>query len=580
MATTLPIEPTTPENDDVEFDLVSILLQDQNSLTAVERFSELHENGSSHLHTEPAQSKYYRSLLPATPPGPGQQYAFHVDLDACSGCKACVVACHTMNGLEEEESWRRVGTVTLSESPSRIQHVTTACHHCSDPGCLSGCPVKAYDKDPQTGIVRHLDDQCIGCKYCTMMCPYEVPRYSDRLGIVRKCDMCHQRLQVGEAPACVQSCPNEAISIELIEVADQAFDAEDRIAPGAPKSTITRPSTRYSSTAVGESSSDRGLAFPSSAVAQDARVDVVAENHWPLAVMLVATQLAVGVLLFERVSAAVLWSTGGTMPPAATRWTALVALLISAVGLNLAQLHLGKPLRAWRVFLGLKTSWLSREAVVLGKFFGTLAIATGLTWMPVFADRIPESVLAWIPDWAGGATLSAAVLLGLVGLSSSAMIYVATQRLLWRPHRTFMRFFGTTLIGGALLAAITLTIGEAPTITIGSMLVIAMIALTVKLDWEFRIHLGRRRVNDEGHDARSRILVHRHLAKTRDLRLRSAVIGSILAACTIPASMMLPLPWTVALATTAAVAVTCGEICERLLYFSSVVYDRMPGILR
>ena len=51
----------------------------------------------------------YRSLLPATPPGPGQQYAFEVDLDRCSGCKACVVACHTLNGLDENETWRDVG---------------------------------------------------------------------------------------------------------------------------------------------------------------------------------------------------------------------------------------------------------------------------------------------------------------------------------------------------------------------------------------------------------------------------------------------------------------------------------------
>ena len=70
---------------------------------------------------------------------------------------------------------------------------------------MHGCPVGAYEKDALTGIVRHLDDQCIGCRYCMLTCPYEVPQYSVRKGIVRKCDMCADRLAESEAPACVQA---------------------------------------------------------------------------------------------------------------------------------------------------------------------------------------------------------------------------------------------------------------------------------------------------------------------------------------------------------------------------------------
>ncbi|MBW3547816.1 MAG: hypothetical protein KY452_06750, partial [Actinobacteria bacterium] len=83
---------------------------------------------------------------------------------------------------------------------------------CAEPGCLDGCPVDAYEKDPVTGVVRHLDDQCIGCSYCTLTCPYEVPQYDAGRGIVRKCDMCHDRLAEGEAPPCVRACPTEAIT--------------------------------------------------------------------------------------------------------------------------------------------------------------------------------------------------------------------------------------------------------------------------------------------------------------------------------------------------------------------------------
>ena len=114
-------------------DLISQLLQEQSTLTAVEQFSTWHQ-----LHSEPEQAKYYRDLLPATTPIGGQQLAFEVDLDRCSGCKACVVACHSLNGLDDEESFRDVGLLLgTAETSAAFQHVTTACHHCVDPGCLS-----------------------------------------------------------------------------------------------------------------------------------------------------------------------------------------------------------------------------------------------------------------------------------------------------------------------------------------------------------------------------------------------------------------------------------------------------------
>src|SRR5688572_17984666 len=93
-------------------DLVTQLLNEQQSFTAVERFSDWHVGGNGRNGHESCATDLaarYRSLLPATPPAPGQQYAFEVDLDRCSGCKACVVACHTLNGLDENETWRDVG---------------------------------------------------------------------------------------------------------------------------------------------------------------------------------------------------------------------------------------------------------------------------------------------------------------------------------------------------------------------------------------------------------------------------------------------------------------------------------------
>ncbi len=149
-------------------DLLSDLLERQSDLSAVDRFSKVHAEMDGPL---------YRDLIPLSKPGQGEQYAFEVDLDACSGCKACVTACHSMNGLDEGESWRDVGLLVSSEGQGPVT-VTSACHHCADPACANGCPTLAYEKDAETGIVRHLDDQCIGCSYCEMKCPYGVPKFN------------------------------------------------------------------------------------------------------------------------------------------------------------------------------------------------------------------------------------------------------------------------------------------------------------------------------------------------------------------------------------------------------------------
>src|ERR1700710_2509773 len=112
--------------------LIDDLLAEQRELTAVEIFSRAHDD-------QDVRGFLYRELLPATPPAPGQQYAFEVNLDQCSGCKACVSACHSLNGLDEGETWRGVGLLVDAPSAHDLkrkaqrgfqQNVTTACHHC------------------------------------------------------------------------------------------------------------------------------------------------------------------------------------------------------------------------------------------------------------------------------------------------------------------------------------------------------------------------------------------------------------------------------------------------------------------
>ena len=215
--------------------LIDSYLVDQQDLTAVERFSSAHDRMLDLGGSAPRLKSHYQDLLPLEKPRPGQQYAFEVDLDRCTGCKACVTACHNLNGLDTDETWRSVGLIHNVIGKPLQQTVTTACQHCLEPACSHGCPVKAYDKDPVTGIVKHLDDQCIGCEYCILKCPYDVPQYHHGKGIVRKCDMCVGRLEAGEAPACVQACPTKAIRITLVDQAQvRANYAEYAALPGAP----------------------------------------------------------------------------------------------------------------------------------------------------------------------------------------------------------------------------------------------------------------------------------------------------------------------------------------------------------
>jgi formate dehydrogenase iron-sulfur subunit len=404
--------------------LLEFLLQEQGEMSATEYFSRWHD-------ANPLAAANYKSLMPATSPTIGQQYAFEVDLDVCSGCKACVVACHSVNGLQDQETWRKVGALT-SRNPGSlpiVQHVTTACHHCVDPGCLKGCPVQAYEKDPTTGIVRHLDDQCFGCSYCTMMCPYEVPQYSSSLGIVRKCDMCSQRLKIGEAPACVQACPNQAIRITIVDTLELTEHVGNRsttsaLVATAPPSHLTIPTTRYVSR---RDSLDLAELRPS-----DLDDTSVQEGHLPLVMMIVLTQASVGMWL---VLAGVPWLFGSRLEPKAC----IIATTFGVVGVHAALLHLGRPWLAYRAFLGWRTSWLSREAIGFGVFLASASIVT-------FMTAIPSGLLSiGLTDWIIVSASGFVATIGVLSAACTAMIYIATQRELWSPVRTGFDFVCSTI---------------------------------------------------------------------------------------------------------------------------------------
>jgi formate dehydrogenase iron-sulfur subunit len=430
--------------------LIDELIAEQQQLTAVERFSRRHGSGPL-----VAQSRHYRDLIPIRKPATGEQYAFAVNLDACTGCKGCVSACHSLNGLDEEEIWRDVGVIHGGTSEAAYQQtVTTACHHCVDPGCLSGCPVMAYEKDAATGIVRHLDDQCIGCEYCVLKCPYDVPKYSKKRGIVRKCDMCYNRLAADEAPACVQACPNEAITIRIASAAETRAQSQPgaRLIHGAFDSSYTKPTTSYTTS----------RPIPDNALPGHFHRLRLEHPHWPLVWMLLLSQLSAG---------AFLWMVLGSLFPVFPAIAAplgLVGFAALQAGLVVSIFHLGQPWKAWRFFLGLRTSWMSREILVFSLFAAVSGAAfftslfyleEGLPVLRLLASRF--TLIAAVLDQMQAAAISAmtpflaglTALVGLAGIGCSAMIYVDTQRPFWGAALTFPRFYGTTLLLGSAAAA-------------------------------------------------------------------------------------------------------------------------------
>jgi len=518
----LPALKSASKPDLEQGNLIDQLLAEQKQLqTPVARFSEVHHR------RQPDLADHYRSLIPLTQPGSGEQYAFEVSLDRCTGCKACVSACHSLNGLDDHEAWRDTGTLLGGPAaPAWQQTITTACHHCEDPGCMNGCPVGAYEKDPQTGIVRHLDDQCIGCSYCILKCPYDVPKFSKKRGIVRKCDMCHQRLAEGEAPACVQACPTEAIRIVKVPTLHPQLSTLNSSLLG--DVSITRPTTRYI-----------GREIPSSAAADDQTALIPQHAHWPLVLMLMLTQAGIGLLLAARGN------------PAIT----LTGTAVFFSGMTASIFHLGQPLKAWRFFIGLRTSWLSREILAFSLFAPIPITLSVFALLPFFPKLpIPPFVADLLPL---GAQITAysALVLGLVAVFTSVMIYHDTHRSLWRFRLGATRFFGSV----ASFAALGNLLAAPAAIPAG----LFVTAVLLKLAQELRfLQLGENEDTPWSPDVQSARLQLGPLG----LILRCRIAFALFAVFTAPIQPWLSLP-----------LLLIAELFERQLFFQSVHAPKMPG---
>lgn len=171
------------------------------------------------------------------------------DLTKCIGCGSCVVACKMWNKLEydtkqpavgpaaklNDKNWTIVSTCETQNSKGEPvwRFVKRQCMHCLEPACVSACFSRALQKNPDGSIVYY-PDLCVGCRYCMLACPFDVPKYEWHKAApeITKCQMCSSRLENGEAPACVSVCPTGVMQLDdrdkLVARAEQLIRDNDQ----------------------------------------------------------------------------------------------------------------------------------------------------------------------------------------------------------------------------------------------------------------------------------------------------------------------------------------------------------------
>ena len=162
-----------------------------------------------------------------------------VDLTRCVGCQTCTETCSETWNLPEpdldaidevegvrnttDKQWTLVNRFEIDEEEIFVKK---QCMHCNQPACAAACPTKAMLKTEEGPVIWRAD-KCMGCRFCMVSCPFEIPKfeYDSNMPKIQKCRMCFEKLQEGEKPACVEECPEEALMFgtrrELIEEANR-----------------------------------------------------------------------------------------------------------------------------------------------------------------------------------------------------------------------------------------------------------------------------------------------------------------------------------------------------------------------
>jgi len=378
------------------------------------------------------------------------RYAFYFDSSGCSGCKACQVACKDRNGLEVGLLWRRVYEVSggswekVGEAWQQdvyAYNLSVACNHCERAVCAEACPTQAIQQR-EDGIVLIEAQRCIGCKYCSWACPYGAPQYNWRTKSMTKCTFCVEDVEAGLAPACVAACP-----LRVLDFGDQAELEQGQAvqsAPPLPEAEMTGPAMFIQP--------HRDAGRQGGQVANREEVQTGRKtSELPLVVFSVLAQMAVGafIVLGALTGWADRYSEIG-LALSITNTPLIVIGVVFTVGVLASLLHLGRPLRAYRALANLRSSWLSRE-ILLVCLFGAGLAAFG--WL--FATQPAFTGTLW-------GIFGLAVLAGLALISCMARVYQLDSMPTWKSWMTPASFYLTAGLLGVLLSATLLAPGLRP----------------------------------------------------------------------------------------------------------------------
>lgn len=131
------------------------------------------------------------------------QRSLNIDPDKCTGCLQCEMACSYYAEADFNPSKSRIKIFTFHEEGRFVPYT---CTQCDEAWCLHACPVEAITNNAETGAKEVAADVCVGCKVCTIACPFGTVNYEPDSGKVIKCDLC------GGDPECAKACPTEAIT--------------------------------------------------------------------------------------------------------------------------------------------------------------------------------------------------------------------------------------------------------------------------------------------------------------------------------------------------------------------------------
>ncbi|HLP73322.1 MAG TPA: 4Fe-4S dicluster domain-containing protein [Bacteroidales bacterium] len=263
---------------------------------------------------------------------------FIFDSGKCVRCNACSAACFLENGwakTRQAYTWNEEARPGLP-----VFNLSLACNHCENPTCLQACPAKCYTHDGSTGAILLNQENCLGCKYCAWNCPYKAPRFNRQKRIMEKCNLCYSAVAEGDMPSCVNACPTGALAFGGLPSENNVpewfhvkkLNPRISFADGPDRKIRTVPENKFEPVP-GKKASMRWK-----------------DSDTSLAVFTFLVTILVSV-----VSATLL---KGKFPGK------FIVISLSMAAALVSLIHLGKPLRAWKSVLNIRSSPLSREILI------------------------------------------------------------------------------------------------------------------------------------------------------------------------------------------------------------------------